>query len=76
MNLDVLSAMHLIAEPSRLITHTIIKNWFVRCGFSSSIDDNAVKLTEDEEDRWRSLQPLGVQSENYSTCDGALESGV
>jgi hypothetical protein len=32
-----------------------------------------VKLTEDEEGDWHSLQPLGVQSEDYATCDSALE---
>jgi hypothetical protein len=32
-----------------------------------------VKLTEDEEDDWHSLKPLGVQSENYATCDSAVE---
>jgi hypothetical protein len=56
---------------------TTIKNCFVKCGFSndhvSSNDDIAIKLTEDEEDDWNSLQPLGVQSEDYPTCDIALE---
>jgi hypothetical protein len=32
-----------------------------------------VKLTEDEEDDSHSLKPLGVQSEDYPTCDSALE---
>jgi hypothetical protein len=32
-----------------------------------------VKLTENEEDGWQSLQPLGMQFEDYTTCDGALE---
>jgi hypothetical protein len=36
-------------------------------------DDTAVKLCEDEEDDWHSLQPLGVQFEDYTTCDSALE---
>jgi hypothetical protein len=77
MKLGVLSAVHLIAEPWRLITPTTIQNCFVKCGFSSehvsSNDDSAVKLNEDEEDDWHSLQPLGVQSEDYPTCDSALE---
>jgi RNA-binding protein YlmH len=73
MKLDVLSAVHLIAEPSRLIICTIIKNCIVKYGFSSSNDDSAVALSEDEEDDWHSLQPLGVQSEDYPTCDSALE---
>jgi hypothetical protein len=77
MKLDVLSAMHLIAEPWRLITSTIIKDCIVNCGFSidhvSSSDDSAVKLTEDEEDDCYILQPLGMQSEDYPTCDSALE---
>jgi hypothetical protein len=54
-----------------------IKNNFVKCDFStdhaSSNDDSAVKLSEDEEVDWHSLQPLGVQSEDYTTCDSALE---
>jgi hypothetical protein len=32
-----------------------------------------VKLSEDEEDDWHSLQPLGVQCEDYPTFDSALE---
>jgi hypothetical protein len=72
MKLDMLFAMHLMAEPSRLIC-TIIMNCFVKCGFSSSNDDSAVKLSEDEEDDCHSLQPLGVQSEDYPTCDSVLE---
>jgi hypothetical protein len=74
--LDVLSAVHLKAEPWSLITPTTIKNCSLKCGFSvavSSNDDSASKLTEDEEDDWRSLQPRGVQSEDYSTCHSALK---
>jgi hypothetical protein len=77
MKLDVLSAMHLIAESWRLITPTTIKNCFMKCGFSndhaSSNSDSAVKLSADEEGDWHSLQPLGVQSEDHPTCDSALE---
>jgi hypothetical protein len=32
-----------------------------------------VKLTEDEENDWHSLQPLGVKFDDYTTCDSALE---
>jgi hypothetical protein len=38
-----------------------------------------LKLSEDEEDDWYTLQLLGVQFEDYTTCDGLLrfvESGV
>jgi hypothetical protein len=81
LKLDVLSPVHLIAEPWRLVTPTTMKNCFLRSGFSldhvSSNDDSAVKLTENEEDDWHSLQSLGVQSQDYPTCDSALEvSGV
>jgi hypothetical protein len=71
----LLSAICLIAEPWRLITLTAIRNCFVRCGFSvdhASSSDSAVKLCEDEEDDWHSLQPLGVQSEDYPTCANDL----
>jgi hypothetical protein len=68
MKLDVLSAMHFIAEPWRLTTPR---------GFSidhvSSNDDSAVKLTEVEENDWHSLQPHGMQFVDYPTCDSALE---
>jgi hypothetical protein len=40
---------------------------------ASSNHDSPVKLTEDDGDDWHSLQPLGVQSEDYRTCDSALE---
>lgn len=36
-------------------------------------DNNALKLTEDEENDWHSLQPLGVKSEGYMTRDSALK---
>jgi hypothetical protein len=53
-----------------------IKNCFVKCGFSndhvSSSDASAVKSTEDEEDDSHSLPPLGVQSEDFQTCESAL----
>jgi hypothetical protein len=56
--------MHFIAEVWRLITPGTIKNFFVKCGFSidhgGCNDDSAVKLGEDEEDDWHSLQTLGV----------------
>jgi hypothetical protein len=49
----------------------------VKCGFSidhaSSSEDSAVKLTEDEENDWHSLQPLGMLFEDYTTHDSALE---
>jgi hypothetical protein len=54
MKLDLLFAMHLIAEPWRLITPTTIKNCFLKCGFSSdhvsSNENCAMKLYANEED--------------------------
>jgi hypothetical protein len=76
MKLDVLSAMHLIAEPWRWITPSTTKNCSVKCDVlidHVSSNDSAVKLTEVEEDDWHSFQPLGVQCEDYPTCDIALE---
>jgi hypothetical protein len=62
-------------ETDRLITPTTIKNCFVKSGFSidhvNSNDENAVKVTEDEDD-WHNLQPLGVLSEDYPTLHSAL----
>jgi hypothetical protein len=55
MKLVMLFPMHFIVEAWRLITPS---------GFSIdhvSIDDSAVKRSEDEEDDWHRLQPLGVQ---------------
>jgi hypothetical protein len=73
---ELLSAVQFITESWRLITLTTIKNCFVKCGFSvdhvSRNDDNVMKLSEDEEDDWHSLQPHGVQFEDYTTCDSAL----
>jgi hypothetical protein len=78
MKLDVLAAVHIIEKAWRFITHNAVKNCFVKCGFSndhvSSNDGSAVKLSEDEEDDWHSLQPLGVQFGSYTTCgDSAFE---
>jgi hypothetical protein len=36
-------------------------------------DNSAVKLSKDEEDDWYSLQPLGVQFEDCTPHDSALE---
>jgi hypothetical protein len=62
MKLDVLSAMHLIAEPWGLITPTAINNCFVNRSFSIehviSNHDTAVKLSEGVEEDWHSSQPL------------------
>jgi hypothetical protein len=56
--------MHFVEEAWRFTTPTTIKNFCVKCGFSidhvSSNYDSAVKLDEDEEDDWLSLQPLGA----------------
>jgi hypothetical protein len=64
MKLDMLSAVHLIAETLRMIAPTAIKNCFVKCGFSfdhvSSNDGSAVKLSGDEEDDWQECR-LGVR---------------
>jgi hypothetical protein len=70
------AAMHLITEAWRLITSTAIKNCLVKCGFS--IDhvicnhDSPLKLSEDEEDDWHTLQPLPLQFEDYTICDYLL----
>jgi hypothetical protein len=64
MKLDMLSAMHFMAEAWRLITPTANKDSSVNCGSLTdhvgSNEDIAVKLSEDEGDEWHSLQPLGV----------------
>jgi hypothetical protein len=48
----------------------------VKCGFSvqhvNGNDDSAMKLSADAEDDIHSVQPLGVQFENFRTCDSAL----
>jgi hypothetical protein len=72
--LCVLSAVHFTAEAWSLITPMTIKNCFVKCDFSIdhvSSGDSAVKLSE--EDDWHNLQPCGVQFEDCTTCDSALE---
>jgi hypothetical protein len=57
-----------------LIIPTNIKNCFVKCGFSNdSNDDSAVKLSEDEEVDWHSLQSFSVLTEDYTTYNSALE---
>jgi hypothetical protein len=44
----------------------------VKCGFSvdnsNSNDDSAMKLYEDDEDDWHTLQLLGRQFQDYTTC--------
>jgi hypothetical protein len=74
--LDVLSAMHFKAEDWRLITPTTtIKNCFANSGFPSnhvSSNNNALKLTDGEENDWCSLKPFGVRFEDYATHNSAL----
>jgi hypothetical protein len=63
MYLDVSCALHFVAETWRLIRPTTFENCSGKCGFSiavSSNDNRAVKLNEDEEDDWHSLQTLVV----------------
>jgi hypothetical protein len=59
-----------------LITVTAIKDCFAKYGFPvdhvCSNDENALKLAEDRKMTY-SLQPLGVQFEDYPTRDSALE---
>jgi hypothetical protein len=77
VKLDVLSAVHFTAEAWGLVTPTAVKNYSVKCGFStdhvSSNDGSSVKLTEDEDDDWHSLQSLGVQFEDCTTGGSDLE---
>jgi hypothetical protein len=53
-----------------------MKNCFEKFGFPVdhvySNHDNGLKLTEDEENEWHSLQRLGVKSEGYKSCDSTL----
>jgi hypothetical protein len=69
----MLSEMHLIAEPRRLITPTTIENCFVSVVSQFIMSAAMMKLTENEEDDWRSLQPLRVQSKDCRACDSAFE---
>jgi hypothetical protein len=75
--LDVLTALLFIVEAWRSVTHTAIKNCFVKCGFSydhvSSNDYRVVKLKEDEEEDEHILQPCGMQFGDYTDCENALE---
>jgi hypothetical protein len=63
IKLDVLKAMHFIAEAWRLVTPTAIKNCFAKCDFPAdhvnTNYDRAMKFTENKENDWHSLQPLG-----------------
>jgi hypothetical protein len=73
LKLNVLFALHFHLET----TPTAGKNCFVKCVFSidhvSTIEDNAVKLTEDEGDDWYSLQGHGMQFEDCAMCGSALK---
>jgi hypothetical protein len=59
MRLDMLSAMHFIAQDSRLLTPTTIKSCFAKYGclidHVTSNDNSTVKVTEDEEDERLSM---------------------
>jgi hypothetical protein len=82
MKLDTLFAVHFITEACKLVILTAVNNFFAKCVLPAhhlyySNYDSALKLTEDEESNWHSLQFLGVQMEDCMACDGVeCGSGV
>jgi hypothetical protein len=60
VQLDVLPPVNLTTEAWTLVTPTTIKNWSVKCRFLihhvSSNDGIAVKLSDDKNHDWYSLQ--------------------
>jgi hypothetical protein len=75
MKLDVLSAMHFIAEAWRLITPNTNKNCFVRV--VSQLVMSAALMTVQRNSLKMKMTTgtlsLGVQFEDYKTCDSVLE---
>lgn len=57
-----------------------IKNCSAKCDFRAdhvhTDYDKAMKINKDEENHWHSLQILGMQLEDQTTCDSALNVGA
>jgi hypothetical protein len=64
-----------LAEAWKLVT--LLSRTVAQCGFQidlvCGIDNSALKLTEDEENDWHSLQPLGLQNEDYMVFNSDVE---
>jgi len=75
MMINLLTALHFIAEAWRQITPTTIENYFKKCGFSSDgeyIDVSDDVLNEQEKDNWCSLKPSGVEFDEYVFYDASV----
>ena len=75
MTIDLLIALHFIAEAWRQITPTTIENCFRKCGFPSDgehIDVSNDVLNEQERDNWCSLKPSGVEFDEYVSYDAGV----
>jgi hypothetical protein len=70
---DALNSRTLETDNTSYSQELLCEVWFL----DWSCQQQRWQCSENEEDEWRSLQPLGVQSEDYATCDSALRfSGV
>jgi len=76
MKLDVFSRMH-FSSRSLEVGNSDLTRTVAQCGFQIDlvygIDNNALKLTEDDENVWHSLQPLGFQIEDYMILNSDVE---
>jgi hypothetical protein len=72
MKSNLLIALHFIVEARIQITPATIQNCFKKCDFSSDgeyIDISNDVLNEQEKDNWCCLKPLGVEFDEYVSCD-------
>jgi hypothetical protein len=75
MMINLLTALHFIAEAQRQISPTTIENCFKKCGFSSAgeyIDVSNDVLNEQEKDDLCSLKPLCMEFDEYVSYDASV----
>jgi len=74
MTINLLTALHFIAEAWRQKPPTAIEKCFKKCGFSSDceyIDVSNDMLNEQEKDDWCSLKPSGMEFDEYVSYDAS-----
>jgi hypothetical protein len=70
MKVNVLDALHFIAESWRYVTHTTVVNCFQKCGFNlnQTNDGEDVRELSIAENDWGKLK-VGILFQEYVSCD-------
>jgi hypothetical protein len=61
-------ALHCLAEAEELLSRTILQSMVLQL----NDDNHALKHSEDEENEWHNLEPLGLWLVDCTTCNSAV----